>query len=683
MFQIQILDSQSHLVHQIVLTDKPVFFGRDPSCTVCLPENGISRRHSVIELNGRFYVIKDLGSTNGTWVNKEPVKKQILRAGDIIFIGSYRISVKYQPGGEEEESFADVGKAKLQESAFQFDSSPKSDHTVRLDMDGELARILQSQHILDRLVRLQEISQEISLIETPEFLYNKVLKIILAELKADRASMLIPDSINQLKPVAAFSTVSQDSKQTFDIHQGVIETVVKDRQAILTEDATSDARFNEDTGKAPKAHSVMCVPLLTSKKLQGILYLEKVKNNGTFKEEDLRILAVLGNQVAISLNNARLFQDVLSEKRKIQAVIEHLKEGLVITDSRLRIEKYNEAAAHILAEKNNYLVEKNLKEILEAHSESFDKNAFEEAIEAGGVFQFSLISEGERQVFSASVGLCPSNDGQVPGRIFSFHDMSAFANLGMLKSEFIRIASHKLRTPLTILMGNLELLKMSSGAQITEGGQGPLMIGVEENLEQFQNLVNRFVEFVELDQLSEPFQEVNIEDVISLAWAGLSSRASSKSIILKKSITSDSTFITGISDRLVHCFTNVFENAIKFSPENSSVTVRIEESRKHLLVHVEDEGPGIPRSHLPYIFCGFHQVEEIPTGEAEGVGLGLMIAKRILHLHGATIQANSKQAGNDEGDSGKGTIISVKFIKDKNQIPSTCQLEQDHLLAFS
>ena len=100
-------------------------------------------------------------------------------------------------------------------------------------------------------------------------------------------------------------------------------------------------------------------------------------------------------------------------------------------------------------------------------------------------------------------------------------------------------------------------------------------------------------------------------------------------------------------------------------------------------------GPGIPESHLPYIFCGFHQAEKISTGEAEGAGLGLTIAKRIFHSHGASIQASSLEydvvGADDVGDDDAapvGTRITIVFPKETTTLLGTCQIREEEITAF-
>ena len=153
-------------------------------------------------------------------------------------------------------------------------------------------------------------------------------------------------------------------------------------------------------------------------------------------------------------------------------------------------------------------------------------------------------------------------------------------------------------------------------------------------------------------------------------------RAAEKRIQLVKAYNEDESFeVSGVPQRLVQCFTNIFDNTIKFSPERSVVTVDILPDEENYNIHIRDEGPGIPKEKLPLIFTSFQQVEAVPTGEVQGVGLGLTIAKRVLHNHKASIRVESPSR------SGKGTEFIVAFSKNPLQ-PDRMEYVETDMIPF-
>lgn len=671
MYLLQIYDSEKGAATQMVLGGEVITIGRDPACEVILNDINISRKHARIEPLGRFYVVRDLKSTNGTWVNQNPVKMHLLKDGDVVRIGSCRLVVK--ASGAVHPAELGATHTEIIADPFSYDASGDSGHTVRIDLaKKESDQIHAGREPREQLLRLHDISRKLGFIETPTVLCGHVVEIVLDELMADRAAILIPEG-ESFRIVAA-RVAPAEKGQPFNIHQGVLRSAVQDLTAILTEDARSDQRFQDGKERsADRVKSVMCVPLLAQTNLEALVYLDRTNTNAPFKEDDLRFLAVIGNQVAINLANARLFEEVLLEKQKIQAVISSMKDGLVITDPSFVVQSCNAAASEILfPQKVGYPVGKDFLKLLKERDQGFEQGEFQRALR--GTRDFGLMVERDKDVRAYAVSVAPftPGGGERTGFAFSLRDATDFHHLQELKSEFIRNASHKLRTPLTILLSSVDLLRVLPFAP---GGSSAdlkdMVNGMEKNLQQLESMVNRFLEFAELDRTRFNLREVNLKEVVALAQAGVQSKLQEKGIAFRSDIAPDHEMVVvGDTDRLVQCFYNILENAVKFAPENSIVTVSAGVCGDSILLSVEDEGPGIPSHHLMDIFSGFHQVEKIPTGEVPGAGLGLTIAKRIVHAHSGTITAQSPVV-----ETGKGTRITIALPK--AGFPSTDVLAND------
>jgi len=678
MYRLQIYDTQKGAATQMDLGGEIITIGRDPACEVVLNDINISRKHARIEPLGRFYVVRDLKSTNGTWVNQNPVKMHLLKDGDVVRIGSCRLVVKVSgaeavDGGPTRPADAGATHTEIIEDPFSYDASGDSGHTVRIDVGrNESDQIHAQREPREQLLRLHEISRKLGFIETPMVLCGHVVEIVLDELKADRAAILAPEG--ESFRIFSARVAPSEKGQPFNIHQGVLRSAVQDLTAILTEDARSDQRFKDGKERsADRVKSVMCVPLLAQTNLEALVYVDRTTTNAPFKEDDLRFLAVIGNQVAINLANARLFEEILLEKQKIQAVLSSLKDGLVITDPSFVVQSCNSAASEILyPQEAGYPVGKNFLELLKDRDKGFDQGEFHRALR--GTRDFGLLVEKDKVLRAYAVSVAPfaPGGGDRTGFAFSLRDTTDFHHLQELKSEFIRNASHKLRTPLTILLSSIDLLRVSpNGPEGSPPDLKDMVNGMEKNLQQLETMVNRFLEFAELDRTRFNLREVNLKEVVALAQAGVQSKLQEKRITLRNGIAPEKEMVVvGDTDRLVQCLYNILENSVKFAPEGTTVTISAHIAGDSIDFSVEDEGPGIPPQHLMDIFSGFHQVEKIPTGEVPGAGLGLTIAKRIIHAHSGTISAQSPV-----GATGRGTRITIALPK--AGFPSTDVLAKD------
>ncbi|MGH9362425.1 MAG: ATP-binding protein, partial [Thermoanaerobaculia bacterium] len=426
----------------------------------------------------------------------------------------------------------------------------------------------------------------------------------------------------------------------------------------LTEDISQDLRFQSGAHRlGDRVRSVMCVPLLSGTSVQGVIYVDRTQNLDPFTEDDLRFLTVIGNQVAINLANASLFEEVLTEKQKVQGVISSLKDGLVIADQDLVVQSCNAAAADILFAEGGYPVGKNLLKLLLARDTNLDEAEVRRSLREGKDFNLLAARGTEVRAYAVSVAsLSPGEEGR-GGFVLSFRDTTDLLHLQELKSEFIRNASHKLRTPLTILLGNVDILRSLPPGEPSPETIRELIHGMEKNIRQLEGLVSRFLEFAELDRTHFKLREVNLREAAALAEAGIVSRAQEKSIQLLNQIPESAEMrVLGDTDRLVQCLFNILDNAVKFAPESSAVRIYSDEGDEWIRLHIEDEGPGIPSTDLSDIFSGFHQVEKMPTGEVPGAGLGLTIAKRIIHTHSGSITAMSPPP-----NSQRGTLITISL----------------------
>src|ERR1041385_7676797 len=144
MHRLLIYDNAGNMASSHNLGREALTIGREPSCELPLADINISRKHARIEPIGRFYVIRDLKSTNGTWVNQNPVKMHLLKHGDVIRIGNFRLVV--QAPGDASPHAGDIDPAredchtKIIDAAFAYDGAPESRHTFRLNVGEQSAQ---------------------------------------------------------------------------------------------------------------------------------------------------------------------------------------------------------------------------------------------------------------------------------------------------------------------------------------------------------------------------------------------------------------------------------------------------------------------------------------------------------------------------------------------------------------
>ncbi len=222
-----------------------------------------------------------------------------------------------------------------------------------------------------------------------------------------------------------------------------------------------------------------------------------------------------------------------------------------------------------------------------------------------------------------------------------------------MKDEFLAVLSHELRTPLNAIVGYARLLrggvlsgeKSERGLEILERNATWLTQIVEDVLD-----VSRIVS----GKIRLEVQPVNLASVVQDAIGTVQPAANAKGIVVQPIIDPAVGPVSGDPDRLQQVVWNLLTNAVKFTPRDGRVQVRLERVSSHVEIVVSDTGTGIHADFLPYVFDRFRQAEGGTTRKTGGLGLGLAIVRHIVEMHGGTVHAYS--AG-----EGKGATFSVEL----------------------
>jgi len=222
--------------------------------------------------------------------------------------------------------------------------------------------------------------------------------------------------------------------------------------------------------------------------------------------------------------------------------------------------------------------------------------------------------------------------------------------------QFTSDASHELKTPLTILRGEIEIALQSQ--KKPEQYQIILASALEE-AERLSNVVETLLELSRADagQVKMSFQEQNISKLIADISEDAEILAEQKSIWVEKKIPA--TVIANFDSARMHqAILNIVDNAIKYTNEHGKISIELTEDDKYAILKVSDTGIGIPKNQLPYIFDRFYRVDKARSHETRGAGLGLSIVKWIIDVHKGRIDVKSQLL--------YGTSFTIKIPKKKN-----------------
>ena len=648
MARLQIYDGEE-LIRDVQLGGERVRVGRDDGCTLVLEDPSVSRRHAEIEPNGTFYLVRDNGSTNGTFVNDMLVRVQLLSHGDVIRIGRYLVRVDARKATSKEstrvriESLGLVGSSSsevgLTDATVEFDPSmldsdegDAGDEGLSFDDPGGPRSILKSLRSL------------IGYVQDRDDLARQTLDFVVAALSGERAAFLLHDPSSEAG--AAVRALATKTKEPAD------EGEIRIDDGLLQHALSSSEPVAFDL---PDRSCGMLCPLVDQGQPRGVIYVDRPPDSAAFSESDRRLFELIGSQVTVSLANARLFEDLLDERSKVRAIFSSLTDGVLVTDTELRVTDANLAATVILGLAGVNPMNSTLFELFEGFHVVPDREVLRSEIaEGGGIFQLSRSADTgatERAVSGQVVPFTRHREGE-RGFVVILRDDTESRRLEQLKSSFIDNVAHKLRTPLTVIEANLPLLaeQVPAGSLANE-----LVEEASRNSKRLCHIVDQFVDYTESELRAQETVPTlsSIRRVVDDAVESRKLEAQTYGIELEGFVPLDVALYVR-PRRIGEALERVINNAIKFTGSGGSVVVDADVSPGLVRIHVTDDGPGIPAEQIESVFLVGHQVDDQKTGQVPGAGLGLAIVRKILQEHGGDVRVTSPSR-----DDGRGTRVSM------------------------
>jgi signal transduction histidine kinase len=244
--------------------------------------------------------------------------------------------------------------------------------------------------------------------------------------------------------------------------------------------------------------------------------------------------------------------------------------------------------------------------------------------------------------------------GEITGYLFVAADVTQAREVAQLKDEFVGLISHELRTPLSSILGYLELMKDDEEHPLSDEQMQYLGVA-ERNAHRLLRLVGDllFTAQVESGKFPLDLADVELGDVVASSVESARPAAASAGISLVEDISSGSVLTRGDPVRLGQACDNLISNALKFTPNGGTVTVRLAASDGEGVVTIRDTGMGIAASELDQLFARFFRATTATRNAVPGVGLGLTITKAIITAHHGEMSVESEE--------GVGTCFTIRL----------------------
>lgn len=381
------------------------------------------------------------------------------------------------------------------------------------------------------------------------------------------------------------------------------------------------------------------LPLLVEQKVVGAIFVFR-SYHSRFSAEDTSLLESFASQAAIAVMNARLFTQSTQQKKFLDAVLDSTADGLFLLNRELRFSRFNRACERLTGyTENNVLAKLHSEIIIWKHREP--GSSLEEALADGwphNNIRSSLYVEGDlirsdNSLISLGITYAPifTADDNLLSIVANIRDITKFREAEELKSSFISVISHELRTPVALIKGYVGTLRREDAQWDRSTVQDSLAV-IEEEADRLSELINDLLDASRL-QSGAPalnLSEVDLGALVNRLVERFDKQSGSH--VLVSEVPADFPIVIADEERLTQVISNLLSNAMKYSPEGSEILVSSRITRDQYILCVCDQGPGVDPDDIPFIFDRFYRARTA-VKQTSGAGLGLYLAKAVIEAH--------------------------------------------------
>lgn len=356
-------------------------------------------------------------------------------------------------------------------------------------------------------------------------------------------------------------------------------------------------------------------------------------------------------------------ENLAAAKAKDEAILASIGDGVLVIDAKGTIILFNGAAEKISGYSAHQAIGKRYSEILIFKPEgkdTIDNSFIEDALKGkgGSMKEPMVLQRKDASLVPVSDSAAPVKDSQdhVQGAVVVFRDVTEERRIDRVKTEFVSLASHQLRTPPTIVSYYAEMLLAGDAGKISKKQLDFIneIYGASKRMiELVHGLLN--VTRLELGTFSIEPEPVRIADVVQSAFKNLALQIKQKQIEIKESYSDAKLVLQGDPKIVLVIIDNLLTNALKYTPKQGSVSIHVEEVGDRIRITVKDSGCGIPVAAQQKIFSKMYRAPNAQIIDPQGTGLGLYMVKSILDHLGGSIRFESVE--------GKGTTFYVELPK--------------------
>jgi signal transduction histidine kinase len=461
---------------------------------------------------------------------------------------------------------------------------------------------------------------------------------------------------------------------------GLLGYIPRAREPLLVADIATDPRTSGFPVGHPQMQSLLGVPLRLGERLLGSLYLSErwdaepfteadaatvelfaaqaaatIDRANTFhaiSDEDVAAIAVLKTYVASTIDRSLAYQRVEEQRDQLRIILDSLPAGvLILSGPDGRIEMTNRAMTGMLfgpaASLGRLPAYCSDVEVLRADGSPLPRadELSGRALKGEELRNQQLLLEtdqGRQMPVLVQATPLPDACGKVTGAVLVFQDITRLRDAEQLKDDFLSLVSHEFRTPLTTIHGGAHLL-MNQGEDLDPQTRRELLRDIVEESDRLDRMLANMLLLTEVmaGRLEARLEPLAVEQVVRATATSVAARTGIHTFVID--FAPDLPPAQGDPALLTQVLSNLYQNAVKYSPNGGKIQTRVSCDGQKLSITISDEGIGIRDAEIERVFDRFYRAGATPS--VHGTGLGLYLSRHLVEVQGGWISASSPGLG--------------------------------------
>jgi two-component system, OmpR family, phosphate regulon sensor histidine kinase PhoR len=480
---------------------------------------------------------------------------------------------------------------------------------------------------LDELKTLGKISRTVTSSLDLDSVLEAVVDAAVEITNAEEGSLLLIDDVSGELYMRAARNFQEDFVRTFrlPVHDSLAGEVLRTGKPLII-----DEEHPQKIKTSYLVHTLIYVPLAIKGKVIGVLGVDNRSSGSMFNEHHLTLISAMADIAAIAIENAKLFTHTEIERNKLETILQNIEDCVILADSNRELLFINRTARLAFGISEREIVtgkpietvvhNQDLLEIFDQHQNQ-SRHRNEITLDDGRVLNAQFTSIPDVDLVAVTM-----------------QDITRLKELNKIKSDFVNAVSHDLRSPLTAIVGYVDLIARTGSLN---DQQVEYVRRVQSSVRDITELINDLLDLGKIEAgLDTGFETLHLAPIIRQTLDGLQGQLTQKPITLQLQVPADLPQVLGNPMRLRQMITNLVANAIQYTQPGGLVEVMASYEKEQVIFRVRDTGIGISPTDQPFIFEKFFRGKNVQNSSA-GSGLGLSIVKSIVDNHQGRIWVDS------------------------------------------